>query len=58
MRFKFTRVVDDMDVPNDRPVFPMRLASDHSGLPPYCLLDTGALDTFMRRGFADEAGST
>lgn len=56
MRFKFTRVVDDMDVPNDRPVFPMRLASDQSGLPPYCLLDTGALDTFMRREFADEAG--
>lgn len=56
MRFKFTRVVDDMGVPNDRPVFPMRLASEHSGLPPYCLLDTGALDTFMRGEFADEAG--
>jgi hypothetical protein len=56
MRFKFAQVVDDTGVPNDRPVFPLRLASDHSGRPPYCLLDTGALDTFMRREFADEAG--
>lgn len=56
MRFKFTKVVDDMGVPNDRPVFPLRLASYLSGLPPYCLLDTGALDTFMARELANEAG--
>jgi len=56
MRFDFIVVPDGMGVPNPRPVFRMRLASDLSGQPPLCLLDTGSLDTFMARELADEAG--
>lgn len=56
MRFNFMVVPDGMGVPNPRPVFRMRLASDRSGRPPLCLLDTGSLDTFMARELADEAG--
>ena len=56
MRFDFIVVPDGMGAPNPRPVFHMRLASDLSGRPPLCLLDTGSLDTFMARELADEAG--